>query len=122
MRVKFNQLHCCASIILCTCMYRDVSHVQGLTREILIALCADIESRQYRYDLMQNTDKPPQPRSMTTDDIECFFSVLKDSIGKNFTVKQVLFVCTYIMCKVISLALTSHQASLLKLRGHQGEN
>lgn len=29
------------------------------------------------------------PRASTTDDVECFFSVLRDSVGKDFTLKEV---------------------------------
>lgn len=28
------------------------------------------------------------PRSSTTDDVECFFSVMRDMIGQHFTVQQ----------------------------------
>ena len=28
--------------------------------------------------------KPEHPRASTTDDVECFFSVLRDLLGKNF--------------------------------------
>ena len=31
------------------------------------------------------------PRASTTDDVEYFFSVLRDLVGKHFTVKQVQF-------------------------------
>lgn len=31
----------------------------------------------------------PHPRSCTTDDVECFFSIMRASIGKDFTPKQV---------------------------------
>ena len=37
-------------------------------------------------------DLPPEhPRASTTDDVECFFSVLRDVVGKHFTVKQVQY-------------------------------
>ena len=35
--------------------------------------------------------RPEHPRSSTTDDVECFFSVLRDMVGKDFTLKQVFF-------------------------------
>jgi len=31
------------------------------------------------------------PRASATDDIECFFSMMRDNIGLNFTTKQVKF-------------------------------
>ena len=34
---------------------------------------------------------PEHPRASTSDDVECFFSMLRDAIGKTFTGKQVQF-------------------------------
>ena len=34
---------------------------------------------------------PEHPRASTTDDVECFFSMLRDCVGKHFTVKQVQY-------------------------------
>ena len=31
------------------------------------------------------------PRASTTDDVECFFSVIRDAVGKHFTYKNVQF-------------------------------
>ena len=68
--------------------YRPISSVCGLTRECLIA--ADIETRQSRSKfLLSYSLKPEHPRSSTTDDVECFFNVLRDTVGKDFTLKQV---------------------------------
>ena len=33
--------------------------------------------------------QPEHPRASTTDDIECFFSVMRDLIGNSFTLKKV---------------------------------
>ena len=51
---------------------------------------ANNESRQRRhaYNAKKNM-LPEHPRSSTTDDVECFFSVLRDSIGKDFTLQEV---------------------------------
>ena len=69
---------------------RSVSGIRGLTRECLIAVTADIETRNYRQLFNRNHGIPPEhPRSSTTDDVECFFSVLRDIVGKDFTLKQV---------------------------------
>ena len=55
-----------------------------------MALFANIESRQWRraYIAMNNM-LPEHPRSSTTDDVECFFSVLRDSVGRDFTLQEV---------------------------------
>ena len=31
------------------------------------------------------------PRASTTDDVECFFSVIHDTVGKHFTYKDVQY-------------------------------
>ena len=33
--------------------------------------------------------KPEHPRASTSDDVECFFSMMRDTVGQNFTTKQV---------------------------------
>lgn len=71
-------------------IFRPLNDVRGFTRETLIALAADIETRQWRrgFNLM-NGIPVEHPRSSTTDDVECFFSVVRDTVGKDFTLKQV---------------------------------
>lgn len=72
---------------------RDVSNIRGFTREVLVALAANIESREWRYEYIKVHGLPPaHPRSATTDDVECLFSVLRDNVGKDFTLKQVYHV------------------------------
>ena len=74
-------------------IYSPIKNVRGLTRETLVAVTADIETRLWRSKFLSSQGHPPEhPRSSTTDDIECFFSVLRDTVGKNFTLKQVSFV------------------------------
>ena len=55
-----------------------------------MALFANIESREWRraYNTQHNLS-PEHPRASTTDDVECFFSVLRDSVGKDFTLQEV---------------------------------
>ena len=70
--------------------FRSISSVLGFSRESLVAVIANIESREWRrIDNIRNKRKPEHPRASSTDDVECFFSVLRDSIGKNFTTKEV---------------------------------
>ena len=61
----------------------------GFTREVVTALAADIETREWRR--CNITQGPENPRASTTDDVECFFSIMRDQIGLNFTLKQVQF-------------------------------
>ena len=38
---------------------------------------------------MHSNLNPEHPRASTTDDVECFFSVMRDTVGKSFTLKRV---------------------------------
>ena len=70
--------------------YREVIGIRGFTRETLSALIVDIESREWRRKFNHDNNIPPEhPRASTTDDVECFFSVLRDMVGKDFTHKEV---------------------------------
>ncbi|XP_065887166.1 uncharacterized protein [Dysidea avara] len=71
---------------------RSIAGVRGFSRETIIALAANIESREWRCKYLAANNEPPEhPRASTTDDVECFFSVLRDSVGKDFTLKEVQF-------------------------------
>ncbi len=49
-----------------------------------------IESREQKRIWNINNGIPPENlRASTTDDVECFFSTMRDALGKNFTLKQV---------------------------------
>lgn len=71
-------------------IHRPIDRVRGFTRETLIGLVADIETRLWRHSFNEANAIPAEhPRASTTDDVECFFSVLRDCVGKDFTLKQV---------------------------------
>ena len=71
---------------------RDVASVCGLTRESLIVVTTDIESREFRRIERASMNLPPEhPCSATTDDVDCFFSVMRGMIGEDFSLKQVKF-------------------------------
>ena len=64
--------------------------MRGFSRETLIALAANIKSRELRRQYILDNDLPLEhPRASMTNDIECFFSVLRDTVGKDFTLKEV---------------------------------
>ena len=80
---------------LIAAFFRDASHIQGFIREVLVTLIADVESRNWRDAFnAQNGIPPEHPRSSTSDDVECFFNVLRDMVGKSFTLKQVNTIVT----------------------------
>lgn len=63
---------------------------------------ANIESREWRQQyLMKNNIAMEHPRASTTDDVECFFSVLCDTVGKDFTLKEVKFCITLPFLNVV---------------------
>ena len=68
--------------------------VRGFTRETLSAVIVDIESRKWRLHYNNQRHIPPEhPRASTSDDVECFFSVLRDMVGRDFTHKEVHNTC-----------------------------
>ena len=55
-----------------------------------MALVANIETREWRHRYnIDNSIPLEHPRASTTDDVECFFSILKDTVGKDFTLQEV---------------------------------
>lgn len=70
--------------------FRPVKGICGFTKQVLVGVTTTIESReQKRIYNYENKLPPENPRASTTDDVECFFSTMRDSIGKNFKLKQV---------------------------------
>ena len=70
--------------------YRPVNGIQGFSRETTTALIANIESDEWiRRQRVNSNLNPEHPRASTTDDVECFFSVMRDTVGKSFTLKRV---------------------------------
>ena len=58
----------------------------------MIAITTNIESREFqRRQIAAAGGDIEHPRSSTTDDVECFFSLLRDNLGKVFTLKHVQF-------------------------------
>ena len=65
-----------------------------------MAPVVNIETREWRCKYNAENGIPSEhPRASTTDDVEGFFSVLMDTIGKDFTLKEVKqFDCEYCTC------------------------
>ena len=58
----------------------------GFSRESLVAVTTDIESRELRQRTnMEDGLLPEHPCASTMDNVECFFSMPHDYIGKYFT-------------------------------------
>ena len=75
--------------IFISVLFRSLSGVLGFSKETLIAVVTNIEGRElHRRDCASNNRPPEHPRASSTDDVECFFSLMRDSIGQNFTIKE----------------------------------
>ena len=70
---------------------RSLNGIRGVTRETLVALTTTIESREWMRRRRVSVGLPPEhPRASSTDDVECFFSILRNTIGVNFTTRAVM--------------------------------
>lgn len=59
---------------------------------VLITVVADIETSEWRRIELSQLGLPPEhPWASTTDDVECFFSVMRDVVSKDSTLKQVKY-------------------------------
>ena len=64
----------------------------GFSRETLIGIIANIEGREFHRRKRVSDQQPLEhPRACSIDDVECFFSSIRDIIGQNFTTKEVKF-------------------------------
>ena len=69
--------------------YSPVDGVLGFTRETVVALTTNIESREWKRREYANTGYMQEhPRASSTDDVECLFSIMRDLAGKHFTCRS----------------------------------
>ena len=80
-----DHLKLCCVVFWCTCMLH--LHTDQSTETLLVVI-NNMEGRECLCRL-NRVKKPKHPRSSTSDDMECFFSMMCDVIGQNFTAKQV---------------------------------
>jgi hypothetical protein len=70
---------------------RSIKGIQGLTRETVVGLIANIESQELRREEYQQRQLPPEhPRASSTDDVEGFIGVLHALLGPIFDHKTFL--------------------------------
>ena len=76
-------------IIVLSHQCRPVNGIQGFSRETTTALIANTESTEWiRRQRAHSNFNPEHPQASTTDDIECFFGVMRDTVGKSITLKR----------------------------------
>jgi hypothetical protein len=57
-----------------------------------VAVTTNIEGREWRRRIAnERGNNPKHPRVSTSDDVECYFNMMRDTIGQNSTVKQVKY-------------------------------
>ena len=79
--------HLQLSFIYC----RTINNVRGFTRETTTALLTTIESTEWMRKQATNGLVPVEhPRASTTDDVECFFSMMRDLLGSSFRLTTVM--------------------------------
>jgi len=73
-------------------LLQKLNNILRFSKETVVALTTNIEGREWhRREVANGNRKPDHPRASTTDDVECFVSMIRDNIGHNFTTKQVNF-------------------------------
>ena len=71
---------------------RSLKDILGFSRETLTAVITNIEGREWHRRESYNAGRSTEhPRANSTDDVECFFSTMRDAIGRNFSTKEVKF-------------------------------
>ena len=71
--------------------FRTISDICGLTRETVVGLIANLESREIRRLEYRSRELPPEhPRASATDDVEGMIGLMHDMLGNIFDVKQFL--------------------------------
>ena len=72
------------------CPYRPIKGVRGFSRETVVALLTNIENQEYiRRQYSEQNEMPEHPRASSTDDVECFFSILHNQLGLNYNLKAI---------------------------------
>ena len=70
--------------------WRTINNIRGFTRETTTALLTTIESTEWmRKQATKGLVPVEHPRALTTDDVECFFS-MRDLLGSSFRLTTVM--------------------------------
>ena len=78
--------------------FRPIKMICGLSRETVVGLVANLESRLIRQaEYIGRKISPEHPRSSSTDDVEGFFSLLHEMFGPVLDLKQFYDKCPKIL-------------------------
>ena len=73
-----------------SCSCRPVKGVRGFSRETVTAILTNVESQEYRRrQTAECHEMPEHPRASSSDDVECFFSILHSQLGQNYDLKAI---------------------------------
>lgn len=98
-----------------TLIYISFTAIREFTRETLVAVTSDIYTRNWRQEYNSSQGLPPEhPRSSTTDDVECFFSVLRD-VGKETGTYVFIYSVSTIKCTCIHTGVVWVEKSLYRI-------
>ena len=77
---------------------RSIKRVCGLSRETVVGLAANVESRLIRHAEYTAENMPPgHPRSSSTDDVERLMALLNEVFGPVFDLKEFYDECPKIL-------------------------
>jgi hypothetical protein len=69
--------------------YRSIKRICGFTRELIVGLIANLESREIRRREYLEISLPPEhPQASSSDDVEGFVAQLHEMFGLIFDLKQ----------------------------------
>lgn len=70
-------------------LFRPLKGICGFTREVVVGLVANLESRELRRQEYTARNLPPEhPRASATDDVERLFALLHEMLGNIFDLKK----------------------------------
>ena len=81
-------------LVLTNMCCRSIKGICGFTRELIVGLIANIESRK---EYIKRGLPPERPRASSTDDVEGFVALLHEMFGLVFDLKQFYEVSTKIL-------------------------
>lgn len=80
-----------------------MNDIRGFTYQTLIDITANIESQEMKRAKHVNAGFSEHPRAATTDDVECFFSLVRRHLGGTFTLKEFSQAFPWIVRYILSL-------------------
>ena len=84
LEVIYSVIVTCSQLII----NRPISDVLGFSKETLVAVVVNIEGREWR----RRMHKSEHPRASTSDDVKCFFSMMRCTRAKFYITTSAIWV------------------------------